>query len=318
MKSQESPGRKPEGEEAPSGMVAVLTHRESVEKSLLAALEGWEPGVKTFPSGADRFENLEEEGIALLLLDPARLRTLCEREKQLALSDVVEGIADTLINQLGGVYTFSQLFHLRVKEGDYEGAQKCSEQIEVGLARTIMVIQKLARSTKNAENPVQHGLDLRKIIGTLVREHYPHVRIIESYGKGLPKARVGYGFAVCLKEVFDNAIEAAEVSGRELLEITVGVKADRAHGQVIVEVADNGPGIPQHLLTRVFTPFFTTRGTNKAGLGLWSVYQTVKASSGSVAIESKTGKGTTIVLRLPIDREERSGAVRPASIETNT
>lgn len=303
----------------PFGRVAVLTQTESVEKCLLTVLRGGEQEVKVFPNGVvERFAKLEEDSVDFLLFDPPCLRMLYEREKQVALLDVVEGIADTLINQLGGVYTFSQLFHLRVDEGDYEGAQRCSKHIEEGLTRTIMVIQRLIRSTKDVESPVQHSVDLCMVIGTIIHQHYPHVRVVESYERDLPKVRVGYGFTSCLKEIFDNAVEATGESGLEFLEITIDVKADRIHGQVITQVTDNGPGIPQHLLTRVFTPFFTTRGTNKAGLGLWSVYQIVKASCGSVAIESEFGKGTMVVLRLPIDGEAKSDTVQPLPGETNT
>lgn len=302
----------------PPVRVAVLTQTESIEKCLLTVLRRGEHEVRAFPNGVERLEDLEGEGIGFFLFDPPCLRAFCEREKQVALLDVVEGIADTLINQLGGVYTLSQLFHLRVEEGDYEGAQRCSKRIEDGLTRTIMVIQRLIRSTKDLETSVQHSVDLRKVIGTIIHQHYPDVKVVESYERDLPKVRVGYGFTSCLKEIFDNAVEATGESGLEFLEITIDVRADRIHGQVITQVTDNGPGIPHHLLTRVFTPFFTTRGTNKAGLGLWSVYQIVKASCGSVAIESKFGKGTMVVLRLPIDAEERSGTVQPLSGETNT
>lgn len=73
-----------------------------------------------------------------------------------------------------------------------------------------------------------------------------------------------------------------------------------AGSSVVIEVADTGVGMEAHVAEQCLEPFFTTKATGEgSGLGLFSVAQTVRQSGGSIAVESKQGKGTTIRLELP-------------------
>jgi two-component system NtrC family sensor kinase len=68
-------------------------------------------------------------------------------------------------------------------------------------------------------------------------------------------------------------------------------------------IADNGAGIPAEHLEKIFEPFFTTkaRGT---GLGLAITRQIVEQHHGKIEIESEVGKGTTVTVKLPVNRDE--------------
>ncbi|MGD8709512.1 MAG: PAS-domain containing protein, partial [Ectothiorhodospiraceae bacterium] len=75
-------------------------------------------------------------------------------------------------------------------------------------------------------------------------------------------------------------------------------------GSVVIEVADTGCGIPESLIERVFEPFFTTKeGGRGSGLGLSIVYGFIKQSGGDVRITSAEGRGTTVAIALPLDRD---------------
>ncbi|MBP6680824.1 MAG: hypothetical protein KA166_06505, partial [Saprospiraceae bacterium] len=68
-----------------------------------------------------------------------------------------------------------------------------------------------------------------------------------------------------------------------------------------VRVKDNGPGIPPHVLEKIFQPFFTTKPTGQGtGLGLSLSYDIVKAHAGELKVETKEGEGTTFIIQLPI------------------
>jgi CheY-like chemotaxis protein len=77
--------------------------------------------------------------------------------------------------------------------------------------------------------------------------------------------------------------------------------APSSHGdQVVIEVADNGSGIPAEIREKVFEPFFTTKPVGQGtGLGLSQVYGFAAESGGSVSLQSEGGQGTTVSIRLP-------------------
>jgi len=82
-------------------------------------------------------------------------------------------------------------------------------------------------------------------------------------------------------------------------EPTVSVSTKKANGKVEIKVSDNGNGIPQKVLGKIFQPFFTTKPTGQGtGLGLSLSYDIVKAHGGEIKVETREGEGTifTIVL----------------------
>ncbi|MEJ7626836.1 MAG: ATP-binding protein [Ferruginibacter sp.] len=71
-------------------------------------------------------------------------------------------------------------------------------------------------------------------------------------------------------------------------------------GGALISVSDNGPGIPQKVLDKIFQPFFTTKPTGQGtGLGLSLSYDIIKAHSGEIKIETKEGEGTSFIITLP-------------------
>ncbi|MEO6537522.1 MAG: ATP-binding protein, partial [Ferruginibacter sp.] len=72
-------------------------------------------------------------------------------------------------------------------------------------------------------------------------------------------------------------------------------------GGALISVTDNGPGIPQKVLDKIFQPFFTTKPTGQGtGLGLSLSYDIIKAHGGEIKVETKEGEGTTFIIKLPI------------------
>ncbi|HKO60406.1 MAG TPA: ATP-binding protein [Pyrinomonadaceae bacterium] len=99
-----------------------------------------------------------------------------------------------------------------------------------------------------------------------------------------------------------NAIEAVDANGRVRIRVArLPNDSDRDfEDQVIVEVSDNGRGISEQDLTRIFNPFFTTR-MGGTGLGLPAVRRIARAHGGRVDVDSTIGKGSTFTIRLPLN-----------------
>ena len=102
-----------------------------------------------------------------------------------------------------------------------------------------------------------------------------------------------------------NAIEATNGEG----EVTIHVArsednhAEEFEGEATVEVSDNGRGITEEDLTRIFNPFFTTR-PGGTGLGLPAVRRIARAHGGRVEVSSSPGKGSTFTIRLPLNPQQ--------------
>jgi signal transduction histidine kinase len=113
---------------------------------------------------------------------------------------------------------------------------------------------------------------------------------------GLPPV---LGFVGELNQVWsnliDNALDAIDAGGR------IDIRARRERQRVVVEIADNGTGIPNEIRARIFDPFFTTKPVGHGtGLGLDIVRRLVRHSLGEISVESRPGL-TVFRVALPID-----------------
>ena len=95
-----------------------------------------------------------------------------------------------------------------------------------------------------------------------------------------------------------NAYEAFPQKGGE---VKIVLYRDNEKNMFRLEVSDNGIGIPEDILPRIFEPFYTTKDAEKnTGLGLAVVYGNVQRYGGSISVESKVNEGTTFIINLPI------------------
>ncbi len=109
-----------------------------------------------------------------------------------------------------------------------------------------------------------------------------------------------------LVNLIGNAIDALETKGGH-----IDVTMRFAQRETLIDVADDGGGIPAEIASRIFDPFFTTKPVGKGtGLGLAICYGIMKNLGGSIAVESKVGSGTTFHLRFP---EHPAGGERSPS-----
>ena len=108
-----------------------------------------------------------------------------------------------------------------------------------------------------------------------------------------------------LTNLLANAAQAIAVRG------VVRVRTTEADGQAVIEVEDDGCGIPEDLLPRLFSPFVTTKPPGVGtGLGLWFARRTVEGLGGTIAIRSEVGKGTTLTVRIQVATPPRGADAR--------
>jgi signal transduction histidine kinase len=144
------------------------------------------------------------------------------------------------------------------------------------------------------------------------------ITLQENPGEHLPHVWVD---PVQIERVLTNLVINAEKALDEVAEDErlLMVTSRATDGGVAVDIADTGPGIPEHILPRIFDPFFTTREVGEGtGLGLSMSYSIVQAHGGELKVKTRPGEGTTFTLELPraaddIDPAEKThGGTRKA------
>ena len=126
------------------------------------------------------------------------------------------------------------------------------------------------------------------------------VRIELDLGDDVPVIDAdGEALKQVLLNLFINALQA--MSDEDMGVVTVTTR--RKDGEVMITVKDNGVGLPEKFMGKVFDPFFSTKPAG-TGLGLAMVLRIVDAHQGTIAFESKEGVGTTVTILLPVARME--------------
>jgi len=102
--------------------------------------------------------------------------------------------------------------------------------------------------------------------------------------------------------LFTNAFYSVSEKKKQLTngyEPTVSVSTKRSNNKVEIRVRDNGSGIPQKVMDKIFQPFFTTKPTGQGtGLGLSLSYDIIKAHGGEIKVETKESEGSEFIIIL--------------------
>ncbi len=172
------------------------------------------------------------------------------------------------------------------------------DEIGISAGRMSEIIKALKTYTYLDQAPFQE-VDIHSgLENTLVILHHKlkdGVEVQRQFDPGLPHIQAhGSELNQVWTNLIDNAIDAVQGKGRIIL------RTSRQEASIIVEVEDNGPGIPAEVLSRLFTPFFTTKPVGKGtGLGLNISYNIVKKHGGDIKVFSQPGM-TRFQVSLPL------------------
>ncbi len=171
------------------------------------------------------------------------------------------------------------------------------ESIE-GSQRVKQVVQNLRNFSRLDEAEfkavdLHEGLDSTLML--LQNEMKNRITVHRQYGS-LPKVHCHPGH---LNQVFMNlllnAVQAIEGQGN------IWIRTEQQGEEVLIEIRDDGRGIPPEIVTKIFDPFFTTKPVGQGtGLGLSISYNIIKEHGGRIEVESQPGAGTTFRIYLPI------------------
>lgn len=230
---------------------------------------------------------------------------LIHSEKLASLGRLAAGVAHEINNPLTGVLTFAHLLSKKVpKDNRWKEDLGVIVKEATRCKRIIKGLLDFARQTE----PEKVWVDINKIIEkslSLVENQasFQNIKIVKELAPVLPEIMVD---ANQIHQVFMNIILNAQEAMPEEGFLTVA--SDLIDGDQWIEVKfiDTGCGISEENMDKLFDPFFTTKETDKGtGLGLAVSYGIMERHQGTIEVESKLGKGTTFIIKLPVTGKEK-------------
>ena len=262
-------------------------------------------------------------------------KQLIQSEKMASLGELTAGIAHEIQNPLNFVNNFSEVSNElldemieEVAKGNYEEVKAIADDVKQNLEkinhhgkRADAIVKGMLQHSRSRSGQ-KEPTNINKLADEYLRLAYHGLRAKDKsfnatlktdYDETLSADKAGIGniniipqdIGRVILNLITNAFYAVDEkkrSGIENYEPTVSVSTKKINDNVFISVKDNGNGIPQKVLDKIFQPFFTTKPTGQGtGLGLSLAYDIVKAHGGELKVETTEGEGCKFIITLPFN-----------------
>ncbi|MHC1724461.1 MAG: ATP-binding protein [Syntrophobacteraceae bacterium] len=234
------------------------------------------------------------------------LMRIIHEEKMISLGKLAAGAVHEINNPLAGINSLARLMQaeLESEEIDPTGKEKFLHYLSLissessrcsGIVKDLLQFSRQARGIQTSFQLNELVLRAMQLVDFRLKAQKIQVRT------GLEELPEFTGdrsqIQQCLLNLIFNAIDAMPDGG----ELAVETSWNRSRGEIRLEIADSGPGVPKEIVSRIFEPFFSTKSRDKGvGLGLSVVYGIVKEHGGSIFVRSKEGEGARFIVRFPV------------------
>ena len=253
---------------------------------------------------------------------------LVQAEKMASLGELTAGIAHEIQNPLNFVNNFSEVnkelideMQQELKAGKIDDAIEISndikaneEKINLHGKRADAIVKGMLQHSRSSRGAAKEPTDINKLADEYLRLAYHGLRAKDKSFNATMKTDfdetigniniipqdIGRVILNLITNAF-YAVDEKKKSGIENYEPTVAVSTKKINDQIEIRVADNGNGIPQNVIDKIFQPFFTTKPTGQGtGLGLSLSYDIIKAHGGEIKVNTKESEETEFIISLPL------------------
>jgi signal transduction histidine kinase len=266
-----------------------------------------------------------EETLSNLKLTQSQL---IQSEKMASLGELTAGIAHEIQNPLNFVNNFSDVSNELVDEmngeldkGDIEEVKEIASDLKQNLEkinyhgkRADAIVKGMLQHSRVSSGQ-KEPTDINKLADEYLRLSYHGLRakdksfnaeVQTNFDESIGKINIiPQDIGRVLLNLFNNAFYAVnEQKSKNLISYqpTVSVTTKKCDDKIQIIVRDNGNGIPQKIIDKIFQPFFTTKPTGEGtGLGLSLSYDIIKAHGGEIKVESKEGECSMFIIQLPLN-----------------
>ena len=236
-------------------------------------------------------------------------KQIIETGKLASIGSLAAGIAHEINNPVAIMVEEAGWIKDLLEEEEFSESENLKEferalkQIKTQGKRCKEITHKLLSFARKTDSRVQET-HINELLSELIalseqRAKYAKISIHTDFQNDLPVTYIAQSeVQQVLLNLINNAIDAMESRGGEL---TISTHFEFERSAIVIEVSDNGPGIPEANLSRIFEPFFTTKPVGKGtGLGLSICYGIIQKMGGQINVESVIDSGTTFSIRLPV------------------
>ncbi len=224
---------------------------------------------------------------------------IMHQEKMASLGLLAAGIAHEIGNPLTSISSLIQLLKRRAKD---EETREYLNTVLEHINRISSIVRELvdfSRPRSEVEQPTDVNQVIQSAVG-IVRfdKRAKKIQLDVELDPHLPSVTlVPDQLQQVVLNILMNALDAMEQQGDRLR-----VRSYRRNRHIVIEIEDNGMGIPKEHLSRIFEPFFTTKPVGKGtGLGLTVSYGIIQKFGGDILVDSQEGQGTRFTIVLPVD-----------------
>ena len=252
---------------------------------------------------------------------------LIHSEKMASLGELTAGIAHEIQNPLNFVNNFSELsnelideMNHEIEEGHLEEAKEIANDVKQNLEkinhhgkRADAIVKGMLQHSRTSVD-VKEPTDINALCDEYLRLAYHglrakkksfNARLETQFDESIDQVKViPQDIGRVILNIITNAFYAVEERKKNAppgYEPTIKITTRKLTGKIEIAVEDNGNGIPEEVVHKVFQPFFTTKPTGQGtGLGLSMSYDIItKTHGGELKVESTVGEGTRFILLLP-------------------